>query len=223
MTFSVVRQSAGAALPVTMSLEGERAAGWRSGVDRRAFTLATGAQPVHVTLHVPANATPTRHMYTLTATSSGGQSAQAGDTVLDVSEPLAKELESSGRARIYGIHFDVGSAHIQPQSQSVIREIGLVLRDHPQWRMEVQGYTDSDGGAPYNLAFSRHRAQAVVGALVARYGIARAVLDATRIRLTRPCRVERHGRRQGTQSPGRAGSRLRKRPVKEQPVLRCGI
>ena len=185
MTFSVVRQSAGAALPVTMSLEGERAAGWRSGVDRRAFTLATGAQPVHVTLHVPANATPTRHMYTLTATSSGGQSAQAA-IVLDVSEPLAKELESSGRARIYGIHFDVGSAHIQPQSQSVIREIGLVLRDHPQWRMEVQGYTDSDGGAPYNLALSRHRAQAVVGALVARYGIARARLTPRGYGLTRP-------------------------------------
>ena len=170
---------------VGMSIEGERAPGWRPRLDRQTFTLAGSERNVNVFVHVPANATPTRHLYTVTANGENGQRAQAS-IELDVNEALAKELERGGRARIYGIHFDVASARIQPQSESVIREIALVLRSHPAWHMRVEGYTDSDGGAAYNLGLSRRRAQSVVNDLIAHYGIARTRLKAEGYGLTRP-------------------------------------
>ncbi len=185
LAFLVVRQGSGAAGPVTMAIDGERGAGWRATSDRHDFTVGKQGQTVHVTVHVPANATPTRHMYSLIATDQGGQNAAAA-IVLDVSEPLAKELEQSGRARIYGIHFDVASDRIQPQSKPIIREIGLVLQSHPDWRMSVDGYTDSDGGPAYNLTLSRRRSQAVVNDLVAHYHIAATRLRARGFGLTQP-------------------------------------
>jgi outer membrane protein OmpA-like peptidoglycan-associated protein len=99
---------------------------------------------------------------------------------------LAAQLEHGGRARIYGIHFDVASARIQPQSEATIREIATVLRAHSAWRMRVEGHTDSDGGAAANMALSLQRAGAVVSDLVKRYGIAPARLTSRGYGQTRP-------------------------------------
>jgi outer membrane protein OmpA-like peptidoglycan-associated protein len=90
------------------------------------------------------------------------------------------------RVRVYGIHFDVDSAHIQPQSEATIAQIAQVLRANPRWRLRVEGYTDSDGGAAYNQGLSDRRAHAVVNDLVSRYGIARARLTAAGYGLTHP-------------------------------------
>jgi len=99
---------------------------------------------------------------------------------------LATQLEHGGRARIYGIHFDVASARIQPQSEATIREIATVLRAHSAWRMRVEGHTDSDGGAAANMVLSVERAGAVVNELVKRYRIAPARLTSTGYGQTRP-------------------------------------
>jgi outer membrane protein OmpA-like peptidoglycan-associated protein len=99
---------------------------------------------------------------------------------------LATQLEQGGRARIYGIHFDVASSRIQSQSEATIREIADVLRTHPSWRMRVEGHTDSDGAAAENLALSLERARSVVGELARRYKIARARLVAAGYGQTRP-------------------------------------
>jgi OOP family OmpA-OmpF porin len=60
------------------------------------------------------------------------------------------------------------------------------MRQNPSWRFQIEGHTDSDGGAAYNLALSQRRAQAVVDDLVKRYGIARSRLIAKGYGLTRP-------------------------------------
>lgn len=99
---------------------------------------------------------------------------------------IAKQLEQRGRARTYGIHFDVASARIKPQSEATILEIARVLQTHPLWRMRVEGHTDSDGGAAYNLQLSERRAQAVVDELVSKYHIASSRLEAKGYGLTRP-------------------------------------
>lgn len=170
---------------VILSIDGERAAGWHATIDRENLTLGAGEQRIVATIHVPGNATATHHLYTLTATGEAGHRAQAA-IEFDVDEALAKELEQGGRARIYGIHFDVASDRIQPQSESTIREIATVLRSHPTWRMRVEGYTDSDGGAAYNIGLSDRRANAVVKDLVSHYGIARGRLKAAGFGLTHP-------------------------------------
>ncbi len=99
---------------------------------------------------------------------------------------IAKALLQNKRARIYGIHFDVASAHIQSGSERVIGEIAQVLREYPSWRMLVEGHTDSDGGAAYNLGLSQRRAESVVADLTHRYHIAAARLRAIGYGETRP-------------------------------------
>jgi outer membrane protein OmpA-like peptidoglycan-associated protein len=170
---------------VTLSIDGERAAGWHATLDRKNLTLGAGEQRIVATIHVPGSATATRHLYTLAATGEAGHQAQAA-VEFDVDEALAKELEQGGRARIYGIHFDVASDRIQPQSETTIREIANVLQLHPAWRMRVEGYTDSDGGAAYNVGLSNRRANAVVKDLVAHYGVGRGRLKAAGFGLTHP-------------------------------------
>jgi outer membrane protein OmpA-like peptidoglycan-associated protein len=185
--FAFVVDHEGVKVPerVALSVEGERAPGWRASIDRHDLTLGASDQRVIVTVHVPANATATNHLYTLTATGEQGRKAQAA-IELDVNEALAKELEKGGRARIYGIHFDVASARIQPRSEATIREIAQVLRSHPTWHMRVEGYTDSDGGAAYNLDLSNRRARSVVNDLVAHYSISRGRLKSAGYGLTHP-------------------------------------
>ncbi len=184
--FRLDHQGVTAPESVTLALTGEHAPGWRAKLERSQLSLGASPQRILVAIHVPANATAARHLFTLTATGSTNQSAQAA-IEFDVNEALAKELrKKGGRARIYGIHFDVASAHIQGQSQATIREIADVLRANPAWNMRIEGYTDSDGGAAYNLGLSRRRAQAVVDELVARYRIARRRLRAYGYGLTRP-------------------------------------
>jgi OOP family OmpA-OmpF porin len=99
---------------------------------------------------------------------------------------LAKAFEKERRVRIYGIHFDVDSARIQPQSEATIAQIAQVLAAHPDWKMRVEGHTDSDGGAAYNLKLSVRRAQAVVADLVSRYHVVRGRLTSAGLGLTRP-------------------------------------
>lgn len=169
---------------VALSLGGERGPGWRATIDRSSLKLAGNEQRVTVSIHVPANATASRHLYTLSAKGPYDRSAQAA-IEFDVNEALAKELEK-GRARIYGIHFDVASARIEPQSEATIREIAAVLRMHAAWNMRIEGYTDSDGGAAYNLGLSDRRAHAVLDDLVAHYGIARRRLKWAGFGLTHP-------------------------------------
>jgi outer membrane protein OmpA-like peptidoglycan-associated protein len=65
------------------------------------------------------------------------------------------------------VHFQNDSAEILPDSTAILEEIADVLNTHPEIKgVEVQGHTDNQGSAPYNLKLSESRAQAVVDALV---------------------------------------------------------
>jgi outer membrane protein OmpA-like peptidoglycan-associated protein len=65
------------------------------------------------------------------------------------------------------VHFQHDSAEILPDSSAILEEIADVLSTHPEIKgVEVQGHTDNQGSAPYNLKLSESRAQAVVDTLV---------------------------------------------------------
>ncbi len=146
-----------------------------------------GVQNVAVAIAVPASAKPGVSTVTVTASNDAGRSASATVTLTGAAS-LKKTFKpaTQKRIRIYGIHFDVDSAHIQPRSEPVIADIAQVMHANPKLRWQIEGYTDSDGGAAYNLALSQRRAQAVVDDLVARYGIARSRLAAKGFGLTHP-------------------------------------
>jgi outer membrane protein OmpA-like peptidoglycan-associated protein len=153
-----------------------------ASVSPSSATMQGGSQPLTVTVTIPKNAHAVPHVIDVVATTASGTTADATIT-LEPKEIIAKKFT---RIRVYGIHFDVDSAVIQPRSESVIAQIAAILRENPHLRLRIEGHTDSDGGAAHNLVLSQHRAQSVVDDLVHRYGIARSRLEPAGFGLTRP-------------------------------------
>ncbi len=87
-------------------------------------------------------------------------------------QQLEKELADNGRAQVYGIYFDFASDQLRPESAEVLKQIANVLRDHPDWKLSVEGHTDNIGGDDFNMDLSRRRAESVKAALVREYQIA---------------------------------------------------
>jgi len=77
-----------------------------------------------------------------------------------------------------GVNFRSNSAQLTPDSFAVLDAVLAVLRERPDARAEVRGYTDARGADAYNLKLSERRAAAVVDYLTA-HGIARGALGAS--------------------------------------------
>lgn len=86
-------------------------------------------------------------------------------------EALAKEIEQTGHASIYGIYFDTGKADVKPQSEEALAEIAKLLSKNPTLNLYVVGHTDNVGTLSSNMELSQHRAEAVVKVLVSKYSI----------------------------------------------------
>lgn len=84
------------------------------------------------------------------------------------------------------IYFEVNQAIIQVVSYELLDEIAAVVLEHPDLTLiRVEGHTDADGDAAYNLRLSQDRAQAVVDYLVGR-GVEANRLDPAGFGETRP-------------------------------------
>jgi len=100
--------------------------------------------------------------------------------------PLERSLVETGRAEVYDIYFDFNSDRIREQSEPTLREIGALLRRHPDWQLGIEGHTDSIASDRFNLELSARRAAAVKAALSLRYGIAEGRLTTSGAGETRP-------------------------------------
>jgi len=89
---------------------------------------------------------------------------------------LERELSRAGRVAVYDIYFSFNSAQIRAESDPTLRELGILLQRHADWKLTIDGHTDGIGGDEKNLALSRRRAASVKTALVTRFKI-----DATRL------------------------------------------
>jgi outer membrane protein OmpA-like peptidoglycan-associated protein len=72
--------------------------------------------------------------------------------------------------------FDTGRAELKPGAERSIEQIAAFLNEHPERRVQVEGFTDSQGAEDYNLELSQKRADSVAMAIIQR-GI-----DAQRVR-----------------------------------------
>jgi outer membrane protein OmpA-like peptidoglycan-associated protein len=98
---------------------------------------------------------------------------------------IEAEIGKNGRIAIYGINFDTGKATIRPESAKVLGEIVTALKDHPEWKLTVEGHTDNQGASPLNQRLSELRAASVVEWLV-QNGIAKARFTAVGFGDSRP-------------------------------------
>jgi outer membrane protein OmpA-like peptidoglycan-associated protein len=61
--------------------------------------------------------------------------------------------------------FDVGKADLKSGSKSRLEKLASVLQNHPERKLQIEGYTDSTGSDELNQTLSEQRAQAVKDAL----------------------------------------------------------
>jgi len=99
---------------------------------------------------------------------------------------MAEALATKGFVDIYGIYFDTDKSEIKPASTATLDEVAGLLKIDRALRLEISGHTDNTGDKAHNLKLSEARAQAVVKALVGRYGVAPARLTAKGYGDTKP-------------------------------------
>jgi outer membrane protein OmpA-like peptidoglycan-associated protein len=107
----------------------------------------------------------------------------AGVRVRDVEQALTGK---SCRTELSGVYFTTASAHVLDASLPALERFASLLREHPDWRVTIEGHTDNIGTGEYNLDLSTRRAAAVRLALMQQYGISADRLQTKGYGLTRP-------------------------------------
>ena len=99
---------------------------------------------------------------------------------------LYDALAETGRGATQGIYFDTGSDRLRPESSATLREIGAMLKEHPDLKLTIEGHIDNVGSAGSNLALSEKRAAAVRQFLLETYQVDGARLSATGLGQSKP-------------------------------------
>jgi outer membrane protein OmpA-like peptidoglycan-associated protein len=98
---------------------------------------------------------------------------------------MAKELAEFGKTRVYGINFDSDSDHIKDESFPTLNKIVAVLKAKPDWKLNIEGHTDSTATPTHNQQLSERRAKAV-RAYLESVGVAPGRLSSAGFGATRP-------------------------------------
>ncbi len=110
--------------------------------------------------------------YTLTETASVAPDFESATDA----ESMADMLERYGHMPVAGIQFLPGRPDLEPGSVVILSEVLAMLKDHPSWRLRVEGHTDNVGSKTANMALSLRYASSVVTWLTIN-GIKRTRLD----------------------------------------------
>ncbi|GAB4239322.1 MAG: hypothetical protein Tsb0034_15310 [Ekhidna sp.] len=105
--------------------------------------------------------------YTVTVTdASGCEVTSLEEGQLD----LYEQVVTTGKFVTRGIQFDVASAVIKSESFRIVNKIATLMKQHPDLTFRIEGHTDSDGSAEFNLKLSQERARSIKQALI-KFGI----------------------------------------------------
>jgi outer membrane protein OmpA-like peptidoglycan-associated protein len=86
----------------------------------------------------------------------------------ELAELQAKPTDHGLVVMLQDVLFDVGRASLLPGAQTKLDQLAAALKNHPERRVLVEGYTDSTGSVAANMVLSRARAESVRNALLAR-------------------------------------------------------
>jgi len=89
---------------------------------------------------------------------------------------VGASLGEKGRVTLSNVHFATGKADITADSESSLNDAVAALKEHPDWNIRVEGFTDNVGSREANLKLSSDRADAVMNWLVD-HGIDRSRLS----------------------------------------------
>ena len=121
-------------------------------------TAHKGAQWIGVTAHEMTGECSYDFIAVLTQELSQEMTANA--------EAWTAEINQTSRVAVYGIEFDTGKATLKPESEKVLAQVLALLNGQPDWKMKIEGHTDSTGTKAGNQSLSQQRAAVVVAWLV---------------------------------------------------------
>ena len=82
---------------------------------------------------------------------------------------VPQEVKSNNNDMILmGVNFDFNSDRLKPESYPILFHAAKVLKQNPDMKVEIQGYTDNIGSDKANKSISQKRADAVKNYLIAR-------------------------------------------------------
>jgi outer membrane protein OmpA-like peptidoglycan-associated protein len=113
---------------------------------------------------------------------------------------FSNDIKTTGHAAVYGIYFDTGKSEIKAESEPALAEVAKLLQGNAALKVHVVGHTDNVGDFAINMKLSQARADAVVQALAAKYGISGARMKSSGVASLAP--VESNDT-----EPGRAKNR----------------
>ncbi len=90
---------------------------------------------------------------------------------------MRNKLLTEGKLVSYGIYFDVNKDVVKPESYGTLKGIADVLKENPDLRIRIVGYTDSDGADAANLDLSKRRGAAVKSEQVKNFDISASRLE----------------------------------------------
>lgn len=98
------------------------------------------------------------------------QASQAQATVVVLQQQLI-ELKTQATDRgtlvtLGDVLFETGRAEIKPSAQDALRKLAAYLKEHPERKVLIEGFTDSVGGEAFNQTLSQRRAESVAAALM---------------------------------------------------------
>jgi lipid-binding SYLF domain-containing protein len=98
---------------------------------------------------------------------------------------VGASLRDTGRVSLSNVHFATGKAELSADSDSALNDAVVALKEHADWNIRVEGFTDNVGTREANLTLSNDRANAV-SEWLANHGIDRARLSAKGYGESRP-------------------------------------
>ena len=84
----------------------------------------------------------------------------------EVEDQMTKEMEEFGRVRVYGVNFDSDKDVIKDESKPTLDKIVAMLKAKPDWKITIEGHTDSTSTPQHNQGLSERRAASVKNYLV---------------------------------------------------------
>lgn len=90
---------------------------------------------------------------------------------------MCSKLITEGKLNSYGIHFDVNSDKLKPESFGSLKAIADILNENPDVRVKIEGHTCGDGTDASNLDLSKRRAASVKNPLIKSFGIDAARME----------------------------------------------
>ena len=94
--------------------------------------------------------------------------AQLADAQRQLEDLKAKQTDRGMVLTLGDVLFDTGQATLKPGADLALDRLAHYLKEHPNTKVVIEGFTDSRGSDEYNHELSQRRADAVAHALVAR-------------------------------------------------------